>query len=430
MTRSQTDNASTEDDPINDVGPGWQRRFWSIFCGQGLSLVGSALTQFVLLWWITDTTGSVSALATAGMAALLPQALLSPLGGTFADRYSRRVLMMAADTISAVCMMVLIALFLTSRIELWHVYTMMAIRSAMQAFQSPAAAASVAMLVPYHFLPRAAGLNQTVQGLTLVASAPLGALAIGILPLGWALSIDVFTALLGIVPLMIYRVPQVFKAGKNGMGNLWHEFHEGFNVIWQNRGLRYLFVLIGAVALAIMPTFTLAPLLVKEHFLGNATQVAWMEGFAGVGIIAGGLIVAAIAPRRLLLWILSGFALSCLSIAFTGLAPASLFGIAIAWWTISGLTFILGEAPFITLLQTTIPNHMQGRALSLLNMVVGLSAPVGLVLLIPFGEMIGVRWLFVTVGTLGAIISLLGFLSRDIRKLDLQRKPSRSSSGR
>ena len=143
---------------VHDLGPRWRLRFWMIFSGQALSLVGSALTQFVLLWWITDTTGSVSALATAGMAAMLPQALLSPLGGTFADRYSRRLLMIAADVISALCMAVLIVLFLTERIELWHAYVMMFIRSAMQAFQTPAATASMAMLVPRDFLPRAAGL--------------------------------------------------------------------------------------------------------------------------------------------------------------------------------------------------------------------------------------------------------------------------------
>nr|WP_231998918.1 hypothetical protein [Pseudomonas cedrina] len=55
-----------------DPGRNWQVRFWIIFSGQILSLVGSALTQFVLLWLITDTTGSVSALACAGLAALLP----------------------------------------------------------------------------------------------------------------------------------------------------------------------------------------------------------------------------------------------------------------------------------------------------------------------------------------------------------------------
>ena len=59
-----------------DPGPHWKLRYWSIFIGQAVSLIGSAMTQFVLLWWITDTTGSVAMLATAGILALLPFALL------------------------------------------------------------------------------------------------------------------------------------------------------------------------------------------------------------------------------------------------------------------------------------------------------------------------------------------------------------------
>ena len=115
--------------------PPWKLRFWCLFVGQGLSLVGSAMTQFVLLWWITDMTGSVSALGVAGLAILLPQALLGPLGGAFADRYSRRCLMILADLISAACMAVLILLLLSGNAMPWHIYVMMAVRSAMQAFQ-------------------------------------------------------------------------------------------------------------------------------------------------------------------------------------------------------------------------------------------------------------------------------------------------------
>lgn len=89
------------------VGP-WRLRFWTIWTGQTLSLVGSALTQFVLIWWITQTTGSTSALALAGIVALVPQTLLAPLGGTFADRFNRRSILMVADTISALCMLVLV----------------------------------------------------------------------------------------------------------------------------------------------------------------------------------------------------------------------------------------------------------------------------------------------------------------------------------
>ncbi|ANE44763.1 membrane protein [Deinococcus puniceus] len=403
--------------PRPDPGPGWERRFWAIFGGQALSMIGSALTQFVLLWWITDTTGSASALATAGMAALLPQALLGPLGGTFADRYSRRLIMIVADTVSALCMLVLIFLFATGRIELWHVYTMMFVRSSMQAFQGPASAASSSMLVPNDFLPRAAGLNQSLMGIMTVAAAPLGALAISVMPLQGALLIDVFTALLGIVPLLIYKIPQI-RTPKADRQGVWKEFREGVSLVWGHPGLRRLYALLAVVVLAIMPTFTLTPLLVKEYFGGGAGQVALMEGLSGIGMIAGGLLVAALNPKRRIATVLIAFALSCLTVAFTALAPADAFWLAIVWWVISGATFVYGNAPMTAALQTIIPNQLQGRALSLLSTVMGLAAPVGLALVGPLGSAIGVRWVFVVAGVLATLASLAGFLSPALMRLE------------
>ena len=403
--------------PRHDPGPNWQIRFWTIFAGQAISLCGSALTQFVVLWWITDTTGSVSALAIAGMAALLPQALLSPLGGVLADRYSRRLLMIAGDAVSALCMVVLITLFLTERIELWHTWVMLSMRSAMQAFQAPAAAASTYMLVPEHFLLRAAGLNQSLQSLTVVAAAPMGALAISVMPTGWALAIDVLTALCGIVPLLYFGIPQILGRGKATQG-LRRDFKEGLDVVRHTPGLSQLFFLLSVTVLVVMPAFTLLPLLVKQHFGGGAAQVALMEGLSGIGMVVAGLAIAAMAPLKPIVWILVGFACSCLAIALTALAPGNLFGVAVAWWVISGICFIFGNAPLTALLQSIVPNHLQGRVLSILNALMNLAAPFGLLIITPLGEIFGVRSVFVIAGVLGATVSLAGFLSRDLLGLD------------
>lgn len=401
----------------HDPGPRWRIRYWSVFAGQAVSLIGSALTQFVLLWWITDTTGSVSALATAGLVALLPQALLGPLGGTLADRWSRRAIMIGADLVSAACMVVLIGLFLSGSVELWHLYVMMFIRSAMQAFQQPAATASTAMLVPATFLGRAAGLNQSLTGIMTVAAAPLGALAISLMPIGYALAIDVATAGMGIVPLLIFAIPQSRVSSDSGP-SLWREFREGLDLVWNNQGLRRMYGLLGAIVLIVMPSFTLVPLLVKEHFGGAAPQVALIESIGGMGMVAGGLLVAAISPKRHVLWVLWGFAISCLSLALTALAPAQMFPVAVAMWAISGVTYIAGNAPFTALLQSIVPNHLQGRVLSLLATIMGLASPIGLAIATPLGEWIGVRWLFVTLGLLGAVVSLLGFVSPVLRRLN------------
>lgn len=417
MASSVVVPASPEPDATPGEASPWKLRFWSVFGGQALSLVGSSLTQFVLFWWITDNTGSISALATAGIVGLLPQALLGPLGGTFADRHSRRVIMATADLISAACMVVLITLFLTGNVQLWHIYAMMFIRSAMQAFQQPAAAASTAMLVPESFLTRAAGLNQTLAGIITVGAAPLGALAISVMPVGLALGIDVVTAVLGVAPLLFFAIPQA-RVPVAGRPSLWGEFREGVATVWQDIGLRQLYGLLAAVVLVIMPSFMLSPLLVKEYFGGGAPQVALLESLGGGGMVAGGILVATLAPRRRAMWLLWGFALTCLTVALTALAPPAMFWLATFWWLVSGLTFTAGSAPFTALLQTRVPNHLQGRVLSLLSTIMGLAAPVGLLIATPLGELIGVRWLFVLVGFLGTAVTLFGFLSPHVRALD------------
>lgn len=401
-------------------GTNWKKRYWFIFSGQALSIIGSALTQFVLMWWIADTTGSVGKLAVAGTVALLPQALLSPVGGVMADRYSRKMIMILADVISASCVALLVILFLTDDVELWHIYLMMGVRGAMQAFQSPAVEASSAMLVPEDFLPRAAGLNQILMGATLVAGAPLGALALTAMPLGWALSIDVFTALLGIVPLFFFTIPQFRKEKTKApfFREIISELGEGIALVWKDHGLKRLFLLLGGIVLVIMPTFTFVPLLVKEHFKGGVEEVGLMEGLAGAAMVAGGILVTIISPKRKMTRILTGLGLSCFAVCLTALMPANLFWAAAFWWMISSFTFIFANAPLTALLQTIIPNQIQGRVLSLLNMIMALAAPVGLMVANPLGEWLGLRGLFVSVGILSGLVAFSGFASYHLKNLE------------
>jgi DHA3 family macrolide efflux protein-like MFS transporter len=393
-------------------------RFWSIWIGQALSLIGSALTQFVLIWWITLNTASPSALAVAGVVALLSQALLGPLGGIVADRFNRRVIMIVADAITAASMLVLIWLFQSEQIQLWQIYTLMFIRSSMQAFQMPAAAASTAMLVPTEWLARVAGLNQALQGVMTIAAAPLGALLLAFLPFHGALAVDVVTALLGIVPLLLFAIPQPPRQDVQEQGFV-ADFVAGARVVAHNRGLLLLYGLVALVVLTIMPTFTLTPLLVKQHFGGGVNEVAFMEGLAGLGIIAGGALVAAVPLfKRKIVTILVSFTISCATVAFTAMTPGSMLWLAALWWALSGVTFSTGNAPMMALLQSQVPNQLQGRVISLLNTVMGLAGPIGLALAAPLGEAVGVRGVFIAGGLLATLICLAGFLSPGLMRIE------------
>jgi MFS transporter, DHA3 family, macrolide efflux protein len=297
---------------------------------------------------------------------------------------------------------------------------MMFIRSSMQAFQSPAAMASTAMLVPPEWLGRVAGLNQMLQGVMTIAAAPLGALLLAFLPFEGALMIDVATALLGIVPLLIYRIPQPIRSDTHESG-IWSDFVGGARVVLHNRSLLLLYGLVTLVVLTIMPTFTLTPLLVKEHFGGGVNEVAFMEGLAGVGIIVGGALIAVVPIfRRRIVTILVSFAVSCGAVALTALTPGPMLWLAAIWWGLSGLSFSTGNAPLMALIQAQVPNHLQGRVLSLLTTVMGLAAPVGLALAVPLGELIGVRGIFVAGGVASTVICLLGFASPSLMRIEEQ----------
>ncbi len=396
----------------------WKPRFFAIWAGQALSLIGSALTQFVLLWWITDTTGSAQSLALAGMMALLPQALLGPLGGTLADRWNRRAIMIVADSITALCMVVLIALFATNSIQLWQVYALMFVRSGMQAFQQPAAGASTAMLVPQSWLPRVAGLNQTLQGIMTIAAAPLGALALSAFPLQGALMIDVATALVGIVPLLVFAIPQTHNPSHQTSSVL-GDFKVGVRYVAARPGFVMLFAILALVIMTIMPSFSLTPLLVKQHFGGGVNEVALMEGLAGVGIILGGVLITIWTGfKKRIVTMMVSFVVSCGTVALTALAPGNALWLGAVWWFISGATFSTGNVPFTTIIQTQVPNEMQGRVLSLLSTVMGLAGPIGLLIAGPLGEAIGVRGVFIVGGALSALVCAGALFSKRLRGIE------------
>lgn len=396
----------------------WQTRFFSIWLGQAISLIGSSLTQFVLVWWITQTTSSASALATASIMAMLPQALFGPLGGIVADRYSRRLIMIVSDLITALCMVVIIVLFSLEIVQLWHIFALMFIRSTMQAFQSPAASASTPMLVPSSWLTRVAGMNQTIQGLMFVAAAPLGALALGFLPLQGALMIDVVTAILGISPLIFYAVPQIKRRDTAHVG-MWKDFRAGLKLVLSNRGLIWLYSMTIVMVMVLMPAFSLMPLFVKDEFGGGVNEVAMIDGLGGLGMLLGGLLISVFTlPWRRITIVLVGFGLSNVFIALTGVAPSSMFWLAVLFWFLSGIPYTMGNGPIMAILQHIIPNQLQGRALALFSTCMGIAGPLGLLFAAPLAELIGVRGLLIGGGTLATLLCVIGFFVPSLMQIE------------
>ena len=92
--------------------PHWKQKFALLWTGQALSILSSMISQYALIWYLTDLTGSPAVLSLATMAALVPQGILSLFTGTFADRFDRRWIMIISDgAIGLVSLMLAAAAF-------------------------------------------------------------------------------------------------------------------------------------------------------------------------------------------------------------------------------------------------------------------------------------------------------------------------------
>lgn len=98
------------------------RSFAIIFGSQSLSLIGSKLVQFSLVWWLTSVSHSATVLAFGSIMAILPQVFIGPLTGVYIDRWNRRIVMIVGDAIIALITLVLALLYIFNLIQIWHIY--------------------------------------------------------------------------------------------------------------------------------------------------------------------------------------------------------------------------------------------------------------------------------------------------------------------
>src|SRR5689334_25317076 len=121
-----------------NLSTSWATRFFIIWSGQALSLFGSALVQFALIWWLTQKSGSATVLAIATLVGMLPQIVVGPFAGALVDRWNRRMIMIVADGTIALFSLLLAYLFASGHVQIWHVYIVMLLRSIGSAFHFPA----------------------------------------------------------------------------------------------------------------------------------------------------------------------------------------------------------------------------------------------------------------------------------------------------
>ena len=400
--------------------------FFLLWSGQALSLLGSRLVQFALIWWLTRTTESATVLALASLVGLLPQVLLGPFVGVLVDRWQRRRVMLLADSVVALATLFLGLLFWLDIVQIWHLFLVLFVRALGGTFHWPAMQAATTLMVPEEHLTRIQGMNQMLNGGLGVVAAPLGALLLELLPIAGIIAIDVATALFAILPLLLIHIPepgQVSAGIEKVAASFRDELVAGLRYV---RGWPGMMILIGfatAANLLLQPAFSLLPILVTDHFQGNAFHLGWLEAGAGVGIIAGGVLLSVWGGfSRRILTTLTGVLGLGLAVTLTALVPASWFPLAVFSLFAVGGFIALTDGPLLAIVQAVVAPEMQGRVMTLLGSMVKLASPVGLILAGPLSDLVGVRYWFLAAGLVCLLLGTAGFFSPRLLSIEDQRR--------
>ncbi len=408
-------------------GTPWKTRFFMIWGGQALSILGSQLVQFALIWYLTVKTGSATVLATASFVGMLPNVILGPFVGTLVDRWNRRWIMLISDGIITLATIVLAVLFALDAVTIWHVYFVMFIRSLGSSFHGNAMSASTSLMVPVESLTRIQGLNQMLNGGLNIVSAPLGALLLDYLPFQGILAIDVVTALIAILPLAFTQIPQPERRAGRGLpgeaqATVWQDFKAGLSYMLGWPGLLIVGLMTVGINFTIIPAFSLLPLMVKDYFGGGAMQLSWVEAAMGIGIILGGVLLSLWGgfQRKILTSMLGliGMGSGTLILA---LAPSSAIFLAVGGALLVGIMSSITMGPFYAGIQSTVEPDMQARIFSLMSSVGGGMAPIGLIIAGPVADRAGIQAWFFIGGVLCIVMAVAGLFIPAVMNIEEKR---------
>ncbi|WP_371804556.1 MFS transporter [Candidatus Lokiarchaeum ossiferum] len=404
--------------------------FLIIWIGQLVSLLGSEIVQFAIIWWVTLETENPTILSLNVFFAFLPRIFLAPLAGVIADRKDRKKILMITDGTQAIITGGIILIFFVSEMKIWIIIGMNLLRSVCQTFHSPASSSIRPLMIPKELLSRMNGLSQLASSVIMTLGPIFGALFLSFLTIQEILWIDILT--FGIALVCLLRVPipkikptQAAKNTQNAMHNqpsnslkpkghrFLQEFKEGLHTIFRIRGLT---PIIGIVILAnffLTPLTTLFTFFIQNDHQGNALQYALVAGCFQSGMIFGGILVSLKKEwQNKIRGIIFGIFLIFFGITAIGLIPKGMFGLLAIVSFVATLGSPLMHSLLMTLIQTSVPPEKMGRVFSNLNMISSLIMPIGMLSSGPLAEILGTGTLISLGGVLGMItVGLIYYLS-------------------
>ncbi|BAY11654.1 MFS transporter [Calothrix sp. NIES-2098] len=345
------------------------------FAGQGISLIGTWMTQLATIWLVYSLTNSALLLGVVGFTSQIPSFFLAPFGGVFVDRFSRYRTLIGTQIMAMIQSLALAVLALTGVIQVWHIIALSLFQGFINALDAPARQAFVPELVERREdLANAIAINSTmINGARLIGPA-IGGLIIARIGAAYCFLIDGLSYIAVIAALLAmtikpWRVPV-------SSGNPLQKVKEGFGYAFNFPPIRAILLLSTLVSLMGLQNTILVPIFAEEILKGGAETLGFLMAASGVGALSGGIYLA---TRRTILGIgkLIAIAPAILGVGLIAFALSRFLPLSLFTMLFVGLGTILQIASSNTFLQTIVEEDKRGRLMSLYTMSFLGMIPVG-----------------------------------------------------
>ncbi|WP_407428469.1 MFS transporter [Arcticibacter sp.] len=400
----------------------WFRIYLFIWSGQFISMLTSSAVNFAVIVWLSLKFQSAEVLAFAGIAGLLPQAIIGPFAGVFIDRWDRKKVMVLSDAFIALCTLLMTLVLTEERVDLMWIYLLLGCRSLGSAFHSPAMQAIAPLLVPQQELLRISGINQMIQSVSSIAGPALGTLAITYFPIYQVLYLDVIGAFAAITSLIFVTIPRVVTPVSSSFATVLSELKAGFNAIHHHLGLRLLFLYSMIATFFIMPVAIMFPLLTTGHYGGGKWEMSIVEIVWGIGMLVGGSVLGLLRIRTSKVVLINAMHVALgLTFVLSGWFPSSWFVGFVIVTTLGGITMSIFSAAFMTIIQEEVTPDKLGRVFSLYFSMAILPSLIGLLFTGFIAEIIGISNAFLIAGVSVMLIGVASFLTPGLMQLGKSR---------
>lgn len=376
----------------------WKKNAILFLGSQTISLFGSSVVQYAIMWYITLNTQSGMMMTIYILCGFVPTFLLSPFAGVWADRFNRKWLIIIADGFIALATLLLAILFLLGLDSIWLLFAIAAVRAIGTGIQTPAVGAILPQFVPEDKLTKVNGANGSLQALMMFVSPMVSAALLSLVAIEMIFFVDVITATIAIVTLLVFfRIPSHEKASGDQVTGYLTDMKLGLAYIKNHTFLKSLFLFFAVFFVLMAPAAFLTPLQVTRSFGEEVWRLSAIEITFSIGMMIGGAWIAAWGgfANKIYTMTLSTLIMGACTLAL-GIMPV--FWIYLLFMGLFGISMPFFSTPTTVLVQEKVDPNYMGRVFGVFSMISTSMMPIGMLIFGPVADVVRIEWLLVGTG--------------------------------